>query len=150
MSNIHDQLGDLHRRHSEAWNKYTYFILAITTASIAFALQRSEGASWDCGLIPLGIAVLLWGASFYCGITEVRLATRALGTNYSLLQLEVGNHPNQPSDPSHIGPAREGITDALNETVRKAQTCHVWQLRFYFIGAISYTVWHFMRVAGAA
>lgn len=149
MSTIHDQLSDLHRRHGDAWNKYTYFILAITTASIAFALQRSEGATWGWGLSPLALSLLLWAGSFYCGISEVRQSTKAIGANYSMLQLVAGNHPNQPSNPAHIEPAKQGIAEAINSIVRRAKVLHVWQLRLYMYGAVSYMVWHFMRVAGA-
>jgi hypothetical protein len=143
---LNEQLADLHKRHEAAWNKFTYFILAITAASIAFALQRSEGASVDWTLLFLAFGLCLWALSFWCGISELKQASHALQKNYTLLEIEAGVYGRVSDGNPDVLSVKRSLSEAIKEAASKADTYHSWQLRLYISGAVSYVFWHFARI----
>lgn len=50
-----------------AKDRYSYYLLAIAAAAIAFAATRTNGVPLQEDHYVLGIAVLFWGLSFYFG-----------------------------------------------------------------------------------
>lgn len=58
---------EVYRALREAQNNYTYFLLAASAAAISLALTQTQGAIIRLAHIPLGLAVLSWGLSFFCG-----------------------------------------------------------------------------------
>lgn len=146
MADINEQLMDLHRRHDAAWSKFTYFILAVTTASVAFALQRSESAVVGWNLGSLVACLLFWAMSFACGIKELKESREAMGTNYSLLELQAGIHKRQPGTQVEFVIANEALSKKVLKAAKRANEYHLWQLRFYVAGAAAYITWHFGRI----
>ena len=126
MSN--NVLLELHKRHDDAHNKYTYFLLAVTASAVAFAVQKTSGLALSYSMIPLGLAVISWGISFYCGTKNLVTVHTALGANYGLVQLQKGVHPEQPQDPQILEAAISGVTRAItasiNERLQKSQKTH--------------------------
>ena len=47
--------------------KFSYFLLAIDGATIAYVLTLLENKTLSWSMIPLGIALISWIVSFYCG-----------------------------------------------------------------------------------
>lgn len=93
---IESVIADLHKAHSQAQEKYTYFLLAAAGAAIGFAVQKTEGLPLSWWLLPVGIATVIWGASFYCGCKNLDRVSAATSANFNLLQLMQGSHPDQP------------------------------------------------------
>ncbi|NNH18505.1 hypothetical protein HLB01_05555 [Bordetella trematum] len=54
--------------------KYSYFQLGAAGACIAFALTQSKDQVLGLIHIPLGLALLLWGLSFYFGSKSISLS----------------------------------------------------------------------------
>ena len=140
MSN--NELLELHKRHDDAQAKYTYFLLAVTASAVAFAVQKTDGLSISCSMIPLGLAVLSWGLIFFFGTKNLIWVHTALGANYGLIQLQKGVHPDQPEHPEHLELAIKGITNALNFNINKANFYAIWQYRLLILGAALFLIWH--------
>src|SRR4051812_40552961 len=96
---------------SEGQDKYTYYMLTAAGGAVALAVNQTHGAKLEWAQVPLAVAVLLWGLSFFCGARRLQYVNAVLFANLALLQVESGNHP-RPQQPWEIQAASEGIRDA--------------------------------------
>ena len=62
-----DNYREVYRAHMEGLRQYAYFLLAVSAAAIGFAVNQTQQARLEIWHAPLGLSVLLWGASFYFG-----------------------------------------------------------------------------------
>jgi hypothetical protein len=67
----HDELLEIHRQHRTGQDKYTYFLLAVTASAVAFAIQKTDDVIITYSLLPLGVAIIFWGFSFYFGVKSL-------------------------------------------------------------------------------
>ena len=141
-----DGTTELWRQHRIGQDKYTYFLLAAAASGIAFSVQKTEGLTLSWQLLPVGLAVLAWGGSFYCGCQSLIWVQTALYANFSLLQLSRGTHPQQPAHPDHVRAATEGVRMAVDSNVSKAQFNARWQFRLVIVGALLFIAWHIWRL----
>jgi hypothetical protein len=141
-----DDLKYLHQKHSTGQDKYTYFLLAVTASAIAFAVQKTETSVISYALTPIGIAVMSWCASFYCGCKNLVWVQTTLMANYNLLQLRMGVHPEQPENPEHLEVAKKGVRSALESNADKAQEYAIAQYRLLIIGAVFFLIWHIVEI----
>jgi hypothetical protein len=139
--------SEIFRHHVAAQDKYTYFLLAAAGAAIALALQKTEllPLSWPVAIC--GVAVLLWGLSFYCGCRNLSWVKSCMHANSGLLQLQEGIHPEQPDHPQLVMAAISGVREALERSSNKAAFYYKWQFRLLLGGAIAYICWHIYRMA---
>lgn len=139
-------LIEIHKQHSTGQDKYTYFLLAATASAIAFAVQKTSGINISWSLLPLGIAVILWCASFYFGCNNLIWVQTSLSANYNLLQLHKGIHPNQPDHPQLLEAAKRGVSSALQSNMDKAQFYGIWQFRLLVTGGAFFLCWHVLEM----
>lgn len=132
---IESAIANLHKAHTDAQDKYTYFLLAAAGAAIAFAVQKTEGMSLSWWLTPVALATAAWAGSFFCGCKNLSWVGAALSANYALLQLRQGSHPKQPPHPQLLEAAISGTTTAFEGNVLQAQRFALWQFRLLVIGA---------------
>jgi len=137
---------ELWLQHRAGQDKYTYFLLAITASAIAFAVQKTSDATFSWTLAPLGLAVLAWGGSFYCGCKNLIWVQTALMANYNLLQLRRGAHPQQPNYPALSAAAIQGTHSALSTNVDRAQSYALSQFRLAIAGALLFLGWHVLEI----
>ncbi len=138
---VDNAISDLHKAHQTGQEKYTYFLLAAAGAAIGFAVQKTDGLLLTWWLLPVGLATLCWGLSFFCGCKNVVWVQTSISANYSLLQLKQGSHPDQPPHPELVQAAISGVHSALTTNGNKAQFYGAWQFRFLIAGAILFIVW---------
>lgn len=137
----------------EVWNalrvaqeKYTYFMLAISASAIAFSVQKTELSIFDWSLFPVGVAVILWGASFYCGCRCLIWISATLGANYSLLQLSNRTHSMQPPEGEPLEAAYQGSERAMRQNSQQAGRYSIWQFRLIIAGAVAFLIWHVLEI----
>lgn len=93
---------ELYRQLRNSQDKYIYFLLAAVGASIGFAVSQTQGMSLALSQIPLGISILTWGLSFFCGCFYLKYINATLFTDFEILKLENGNHPAVGNHPKLI------------------------------------------------
>ena len=126
----------------DSQSQYTYFLLAAAASGIALAVQRTSGTEIHVTLIPLGLAVVSWGASFWCGCQNRGYFSSAMYANHALLQLQSGTHPEQPGHPELTRAAIEGVKIAAERNSQKTNRYSHWQFRLLIVGAILFIAWH--------
>jgi len=142
-----DYITEIYRQHRLAQDKYTYFILAAAASGIVLALNRTQEAQLSPSLIPCGLAVLLWGFSFFFGCRHVTYVTVTLLANVDLIKVERGVHPEVGDNPILMSGASEGIRSAVSRNIEAAQNFAILQFRCLVAGALCYIAWHVLGMA---
>jgi hypothetical protein len=137
---------ELYKQHQASQDKYTYFLLAASGAAIGFAIQKTDGLLLSWWLAPVGLAIICWGASFFCGCKNIVWVQTSIYANSTLLQLKAGTHPEQPPYPEYTKVAISGVRSALDSNIKKAQSFGAWQFRLLIAGAISFIGWRVLEM----
>jgi hypothetical protein len=116
-------------------------LLAAAGAAIGFAVQKTEGLLLSWWLLPVGLATISWGVSFYFGCKNITWVQTATMANFNLLQLIRGSHPEQPPHPELVAAAIRGVESALDKNINKAQFYGIWQFRLLVSGAVFFIGW---------
>ena len=72
---------DLRKSQNESLEKYAYFLLAAAGAAIGYSLSKTDNKFLGWNLMPLGMAVLSWGLSFYFGCKYILCKQKANAIN---------------------------------------------------------------------
>ncbi|MGA0531487.1 hypothetical protein [Hansschlegelia sp. KR7-227] len=122
--------------------KYAYFMLAASGACIAFAITRTQGDTLNYLHAIVGIGVLSWATSFYCGCQHLRYIGSATYANLDLLRIQAGRHPDVGNIPGYIEAASEGIQIAIGRNDKQSVRHAKAQFRLLILGAFLYLAWH--------
>lgn len=137
---------EVHKALREGQNKYTYFILAVAGAAIALSVNQTQDAKLSLAQIPLGIAVICWGLSFFFGCRNLAYVNAALRANVGLFHIQSGNDPVAGAEFRKITAASEGIKEAFEFNSEKANIYGHLQFRFLISGAVFYIGWHILKM----
>lgn len=133
---------EIHRALRDHQNQYVYFLLGAAGAAIALVVNQTRTVALSWSQIPLGVAILAWGLSFYIGCRNRVWVIASLRTNAAVLEVNGGRHPFSGTNQEAIA---VGL-DTLNE-VYKNQSDHAnkyfgLQYKFLIAGAVLYLIWH--------
>jgi hypothetical protein len=126
--------------------KYTYYLIALCVTSIGFSVFKTTGIGLKLSQIPLGLAVLSWGISIYCGLTFLKYIMSNLYANTTYLEIlggrnkEVGNHPEM------INAAAGGIMGAMESNNNIARKLSRWQNGLFYLGMALFLLWHLIEM----
>jgi len=125
-----------------ARDKHTYFLLAASASAIAFAITQTKtfGVSWS--QIPLAIAVILWGLSFYYGCKCARY-TQVQHQESAYLQETEGAMNNMPETKEQI---MEMISDSYRKNMSLSEVSDKLQFYCLISGGVSFLVWHVIEM----
>lgn len=132
--------------HRAAQDKYTYFLLAAAAAAIAYAMKLTASSSFSYSMIPLGIAVLLWAASFFSGCHQLRYVLVILLGNIELERIVQGVHPLIGPDPGLRSTMAETMNDVMVKNSHNANKYAHLQFNFLFVGAGFFVLWHLLEM----
>lgn len=141
-----DQQLELYKSHRAAQDKYDFFLLAAAGAAIGFALTQTKSSSLAVTQAPLGLAVLLWGLSFYLGCQHLLGVHATMWTNSQLLEVKAGRHPLSGRNPQLVVASVEIINEMLEKQGNRTGRLARWQFTTLILGAVSYIVWHVLEM----
>lgn len=131
----------------EYQSKYTYFLLASVGACLAFSLNQTTGKEIDVKQLPLAIAVIMWGISFFCGCQYIQKKSSILYANVRYLNAE---NYDEFAGPSNEYDRRSiMITEIFNiEKLSKIANKYTFSQFYLFISAvIFYIAWHILEMS---
>jgi len=141
-----EYLLEVYRQQRTHQDKYIYFILAAAASAIAYALNRAQDRSLTPILIPWGIALLLWGLSFYFGCRHLNKVDTIFYQNIEGLKIEAGRNPKIGNNPAVVAVA---IEEFVKVTARESEIAHILaRLQFWFFvaGALAYITWQVIEM----
>lgn len=141
---MNENFKEVYKQLLTSQDKYVYFLLAATLASIAFAIKQSQSLKLDLSQIPLALGVVSWGLSFFLGCRNREYYNSTLFANGELLRIQLGlsPHPDYGNHPDYIQAASEGIKSAIEKNSKKVMMFGRYQTRTFILGALFYIIWH--------
>lgn len=136
-----ENLLEVRRDLHESQVKYAYYLLAIAASGIAYAVHTTSSAKLSWEVAPLGVAVLLWGASFFSGCRYVDSRSMSLFVNATLLKMQSGTHEMTGMHPDKIAIGVDVAREHLELNNGKQKFWCSWQFRFLVLGAIAFVAW---------
>jgi hypothetical protein len=133
--------------HRGAQEKYDYFLLTAAGASVAFAVNQTQGAKLSWFQVPLAAAVLAWGLSFFWGCIRLRYVDAAMSANLEILRITSGQHPDVPPHPQMIAAAAAGARSGAEHNSSRGQMYARLQFYSLIFGAILFVAWHVLEMA---
>lgn len=134
-NNIDNRLESLRQQSHAVQEKYTYYIMAITVGCVAFSVNLTKDNSLSPELIPLAIAVLFWGISFYYGITSIQ--NKEVHIALSLEDWKLYSK-------GLFTP--QSIIDDLDMRTLKGRKYRKYQNLSLFVGIIFFLIWHVLHM----
>ncbi|MFA5783066.1 MAG: hypothetical protein WC868_12440 [Bacteroidales bacterium] len=141
-----EEQKEMIKQFRQQQEKYTYYIIALCIAAIGFSIHKTTSLPLKLGQIPLGIAILTWGVSIYCGLKNIHYVLSTLYANIAYLEIAQGKDPDIGTHPQKIKAATEGIKRAMESNSEKASSLSTWQYRLFIIGFIAFLVWHILEM----
>ena len=138
---------EIYKQHRAAQEKYVYFLLAAVGAAIALTVNQTQGAKLAYSQLPLGVAVCLWGLSFFFGCKHLNRVESTLFANADLLKVKDGVYPSVGSDNERISVAEEVIRKIIESHSTWAARFARWQFGAFILGAVWYLAWHIFEMS---
>lgn len=96
------ELRDSFRQQQE---RFVYYVIALSVTAIGFSIYTTTGQPLKWSQIPLGLSVVAWGLSIYCGLTFLRYAISTLFSNNTYLNIKKGQEAWVGTDQERINMA---------------------------------------------
>jgi hypothetical protein len=132
---------ELYRSLRQAQERFVYFMLAAAGAAIAFAVTQTQNANLSWAQLPLAVAVVCWGCSFFAGGMHLRYVSSNLYANFELLKIESGGHPQVGSHPQWVQAVSEGVREAIETNSNWSNFYAQLQFHMMVAGAIFFVIW---------
>lgn len=145
---VSDTQRELHKQHSEALSKLSYFILAATGTGIGFVVQKLDNQRLDGPGLILMTGTVLWLASFLLGLIALQQDVHFRRHNVSSQQLQDKSHPLQPPEgeiPIFMK-MTNGWADAANASARWYTTAQHWTLGLGAVAVVGWRFWEMLRL----
>jgi hypothetical protein len=141
-----DAVLEVARHYKSLQDKYTYFLLTAAGACIALSVRATSGSPIKISQLPLGLAVLAWGASIICGCQFLRLLGGMTYKNYEWL-LWWHRAANRQSQPNELASARAQEESQFERGQKKAGFLSNIQFYSLLLGGVFYLIWHILEMA---
>jgi len=116
--------------------RFDQFIIAVNGALIAYGCKQLEEVQLGYSLVPLGLAILFWAISFYCGISSIRrlISVRIIGVFKQRDEVRMDSALRTESNKLYhrIGE----LSNRLNRQM----------FLFLYAGSLSYLVWQVLEL----
>ena len=133
---------EVFRAHRDAQTRYIYFLLAGAGAAIGFAVTQTQTARLGWSHAPLGIAVLCWAVSFYCGCRHLGYVISGLYANHAM----IGGDPSTDDRPAVAALRVKTLAGIIESPSNQANRYAQWQFRSLLVGAGFFIAWHVLQM----
>lgn len=114
------------------YTQFQQFIIAVNGALIAYAFKQVDNKVLTLELIPLVIAIIFWGLSFYYGISSIR---KLISTRILEIFKSTNNIIRQDAQKAEI------VKIEIHKVGDKANSYNVRMFTFLYLGGCSYLLW---------
>ena len=141
-----DEQKELRDNFRQQQEKYVYYVIALAVTAIGFAIYKTSGQPLKWTQIPLGLSVLSWGISIYCGLTFLKYVISTLFANNAYFDIIRGQYPGVGKDPEKVLGATKGIKTAIESNIKTAERYFNWKQRLFYSGVILFIFWHILEM----
>lgn len=137
-----DGQTELQGQFRQQQERYIYYLIALAVTSIGFSVYQTSGVPLRYSQLPLGVAVICWALSIYCGLRFIQYSMHGLFLNNAMIDFEQGVHPLAGTHPEKIQMGVEAMRKFFEQANVKGSRNFKLQRRFFYWGAVFFIVWH--------
>jgi len=141
-----DEQKELRQQFRNQQEKLTYYIIALCVAGIGFSVHSTSSDHLSWSHLPLGVAVLSWCISVFCGILFLKYVISTLYADIKCFEIFEGTDPEVGNHQQMIEAAIKGIKSAMKSNINKALRLSKWQSYLFYTGIIFFIIWHILRM----
>lgn len=141
-----NERSELQKQFRQQQEKYVYYVLALSVASIGFTVTQTINESLSLHKIPAGIAILCWCYSIFSGLYFLRYIISTLYANDAYFSILEGTYPEIGNNKDKQQVAANAVEKAINLNSKKAEKLSKRQNTYFFIGMISFMIWHVLEM----
>ena len=141
-----DEEIELHRALRDTQHQQVYFLLGAAGAAIALAVNQTHDAALSWSQIPLGLAVISWGLSFYFGCMNRKWVAAGLHSNATLYDVHAGRNPIAGTNPAAVDYASGVLRGIFEDQSNHAKDAFDLQFKLLVSGAVLYLIWHVLQM----
>lgn len=138
---------ELQKQFKASQEKYIYFLLAAAASAIGFAMTQSKVEPLEWIHIPLGLSVILWALSFISGLRFIEYSTSFTfqNQNYLAFKREIKSY-SQVEAVKLLNEFKTRMSETSEKQLQKMKFYGSTQSISLLLGALSYIVWHIIRM----
>ncbi len=133
---------ELQKKLRDGTNKYVTFFLTVAGASIGFSTTQSSGLVLSVWVVPLAVALLFWGGSFYCGCRCLDLELSMLTLDADAARVAGGKNQFSNMIPPEVEFSNANYINVFSFMSNRFSFFYKLQFYFYCIGALFFLCWH--------
>ncbi|PSD28881.1 hypothetical protein C7E18_00255 [Stenotrophomonas maltophilia] len=147
MAYTRQEFMELRKQHNDMYDKFAYFLLAVTGAAIGFGIQKLDGLAMSVVSLVCVAAVGAWVLSFYLGIKRIQNTMVTLQINADVaIYLREGSERQMSQE--QITQAERAAMQALDSSNRRNALLMKLQLRLLIGGVLLFVVWRVLQMVG--
>jgi hypothetical protein len=131
---------NLQQEYREKQEKYVYYLIALSVSAIGFSIYKTDNQSLTFSQIPLGIAILSWSISIFCGLKFLKYIISNLYANNAYFEIIKEN--NQDSINAKI----KGFRKAMKINSKSMSIYFKIQGFLFYFGILLFIVWHIIEM----
>jgi hypothetical protein len=133
---------ELVKKFRESQEKFVYYIIALSVSAIGFAIYRTVDKELNLTQIPLGLSVLSWGISIYCGLNFLKFYISQLFDNAIYLEFKSDNTINESKKATDL---KKMKIDIINNS-EIGLVFFNWQNKLFYTGIVLFIIWHIIEM----
>lgn len=137
-----EEQKEIQKQFRQDQEKYVYYIIALCVAAIGFSVHETIGASLKLNQIPLGFAVCSWALCVFYGLRFLEKRLEILFDNNQYFEILQGRDEVAGNHPEKIIIGANVMKNIMKENSPIASKYFKNQKRYFFLGFISFMVWH--------
>lgn len=143
---MNDIQFNVQQEFREKQQKYVYYLVALSVSAIGFSIYKTDNHSLNYSQIPLGLAVLSWSGSIFCGLKFLKFVISNLYANNSYFEIKNGTHPDIGNNPERIKAGINGFKEAMKINKITMKIYFKFQGYFFYLGILLFIVWHIIEM----
>jgi hypothetical protein len=139
----HDIQVELAQQRTTQQGKLVYYLIALSVAAIGFSVTQTINDHLSYSHIIVGISVLCWSGSVFCGLQFIKVLIRTGAINIRYLREQEGRkEKNTDYRESEIRYRKE-----IEEVNKRSEPAFNWQHYLFYLGLASFIAWHIIRMS---
>tara|TARA_R110002049_G_scaffold308432_1_gene512449 strand:+ start:1542 stop:1988 length:447 start_codon:yes stop_codon:yes gene_type:complete len=137
-----EEQKEIQRQFRQQQEKFVYYMIALSVTAIGFSVYKTTGLQLKWTQMPLGLAILCWGLSVFCGLRFLKYVISTLYANNTYFDIIQGRVSEIGTHPQKIEAVTSGVKQAMEINSNRASSYSKWQERLLYSGMILFLVWH--------
>jgi len=141
-----EEQREIQTQFRQQQERFVYYLIALSVTAIGFSVHKTTGQQLKWIQFPLGMSILFWGLSVFCGLRFLKYVLSTLYANNTYFDIKKGRDKKLGNNPHNIEAAISGLQQAMESNSNTANVYSKWQERFFYSAIILFLIWHILEM----